>query len=171
MSRLATLSPAALKAMFSPDADDSLITLLTITGTGISPAIRIADGYTQRISEDSEDVMYGVVSNSEDFYFIPFKLSLPSEEYGAAPRCTITINDVTRYLLPTIRSITTTPSVRMDLVLSSTPDTIEATFDGFKMGGISYNADAITAELSVASLANEPFPAHTFTPSYFPGLF
>lgn len=171
MSRLATLSPAALKAMFSPDADDSLITLLTITGTGISPALRIADGYTQRISEDSEDVLYGVVSRTNNYIFLPFQISLPTEEVASAPRCTISITDVTRYLLPTIRSISSTPSVKIELVLSASPDTVEATFDGFQMGSISYNSDGITAELSVASLTQEPFPAHTFTPSYFPGLF
>jgi hypothetical protein len=39
------------------------------------------------------------------------------------------------------------------------------------MGAVNYNKDQITAELVVQSLAAEPFPAHTFTPSYFPGLF
>ena len=44
-------------------------------------------------------------------------------------------------------------------------------FPNFLVGGIQYNADSIIATLTVASLVNEPFPAHTFTPSYFPGLF
>jgi hypothetical protein len=171
LSRLASLSPAALKAMFSPDADDTLITLLTITGTGVASPVRIADGYTQRISETADEVIYGVPSRSNDYLFLPFKISLPTEEQAAAPRCTITINDVTRQLLPIIRQLNSAPDVLIELVLSSAPNVVEASFPGFKMGAISYTADSISAELTVESLATEPFPQHTFTPAYFPGLF
>lgn len=171
MSRLSSLSPAALRAMFSPDADDTLITLLTISGAGIDTPIRIADGYTQRISETDDEVVYGVVSRSNNYIFLPVELSLPTDEQEAAPRCSITIHDVSRQLTPIIRSINSAPSVNIELVLSSSPNTVEASFPGFLMGGISYNANTVTAELTVENLSMEPFPAHTFTPSYFPGLF
>lgn len=171
MSRLGSLSPAALRAMFSPDSDDTLIILLTITGAGIETPIRLADNYTQRISETADEVMYGVKSRGLDFIFLPLQITLPTEEHAAAPRCNITINDVTRQLTPVIRSISSAPSVKLELVLSKTPDVVEASFPGFLMGGISYNANTITAELTVESLAMEPFPAHTFTPAHFPGLF
>lgn len=171
MSRLASLSPAALRAMFSPDADDTLITLLTISGAGIASPVRLADGYTQRISETADDVVYGVQSRSQNFIFLPLRITLPTEEQAAAPRCNITISDVTRELIPIIRQISSAPDVLIELVLASTPNTVEASFPGFKMGGISYNAETITAELTVESLAVEPFPQHTFTPAYFPGLF
>lgn len=171
MTRLSSLSPAALRAMFSPDADDTLIVLLTITGTGIATPIRLADGYTQRISETADDVVYGVVSRSNNYIFLPIRISLPTEEQEAAPRAQITITDVTRYLTPVIRSISSPPTVLLELVLASTPNTVEASFPGLLMAGISYNKDQVTAELTVQSLTIEPFPAHTFTPSAFPGLF
>lgn len=171
MSRLANLSAAALQAMFSPDADDDLICLLTFTGTGISPPIRLADGFTGRISEDSEEIVYGVTSRSNDYIYLPLQISLPTEEQTAVPRCTLTIHDVTRYLTPVIRSISTPPSVTLELVLKSTPDVVEASFPGFLMGGITYNADTVTADLTVETLVTEPFPAGTFVPSSFPGLF
>lgn len=171
MSRLASLSPAALRAMFSPDADDTLITLLTITGPGIATPIRLADGYTQRVSETADDEVYGVPSRGSNYLFLPLQITLPTEEQGAAPRCSITIHDVTRVLLPAVRTISSAPNVLLELVLSSAPDVVEASFAGFKMAGISYNADTISAELTVESLAVEPFPAHSFTPAYFPGLF
>lgn len=171
MSRLASLSPAALAAMFSADADSNLIALLTITGAGIDEPVRLADGYTKRVSETADEVIYGVTSRSNDYLFLPFNLTLPTEESDAAPRCQITIQDVTRQLTPVIRTINNAPSVLIELVLSSSPDIVEASFPGFLMSSISYNANVITAELTVESLAIEPFPAHTFTPSYFPGLF
>ena len=171
MSRLATLSPAALRAMFSPDADDTLITLLTFSGTGIVTPIRLADGYTQRISETADEVVYGVRSRAQDYIFLPLQITLPTEEQAAAPRCQISIADVTRQLIPVIRQISAPPSVLLELVLASTPATVEASFSGLKLGAITYNADTITGELTVESLAAEPFPQHAFTPSYFPGLF
>jgi hypothetical protein len=169
VSRLTTLSPAALKALFSPDADDSLIALLTITTT--EGTIRLADGYTQRISETADEVTYGVVSRGDNYIFLPFQLALPTEEQQAAPRCSITIHDVTRYLTPIIREVLSAPSVTIELVLRSTPDTVEVSLPNFLMGAIQYNRDQVTAELSVEVLTNEPFPAHTQTPGYFPGLF
>ena len=171
MSRLGTLSPAALKAMFSPESSDTLITLLTISGSGITSPIYLADGYTKRISETADEVIYGVTSNSVDYTFLPIEITLPSEEQDATPRCSLTIHDVTRYLTPIIRSINQAPSVNIKLVLNSSPNVIEAEFDGLLMSGISYNASTVTAELTVESMDSEPFPAHTCTPSYFPGLF
>lgn len=157
--------------MFSPDADATLITLLTFTGAGITEPIRIADNYTGRISETDDDIMYGVSSRGNDFMFLPLEISLPTEEVTGNPRCSITIHDVTRFLMPSIRSINTAPNVLVELVLSSTPDTLEASFLGFKMVSVNYNANTITAELAIESMATEPFPQHSFTPAYFPGLF
>lgn len=171
MSRLSTLSPAAISAMFSPDADKTLIILLTITGPGISSPIYLADNYLSRISETAEEVLYGVTSRGNNYMFLPLQITLPTEEVSGVPRCSITIHDATRILIPFIRSISSAPNVLMELVLSSNPDIVEASFLGLKMSNISYNTNTITAELTVESLATEPFPQHNFTPSYFPGLF
>lgn len=171
MSRLSTLSPAALRALFAPESDDTLITLVTISGTGIATPLRLADNYTQRLSETDDEITYGVPSRGNEFVFLPLRITLPDEQQMAAPRCSITIHDVTRHLTPVIRQISTAPSVLLELVLASSPDTVEASFPGFLMGSIQYNANTVTAELTVESLTLEPFPAHTFTPMYFPGLF
>jgi hypothetical protein len=189
VSRLGTLSAAALKAMFSPDADDTLITLLTITGPGINGPIYLADNYVRRfeaasvdyallnsatktaIADDPDGLFYGVRSNDHDHIFLPFQITLPSEEHDAAPRCSLTINDVTRHLMPVLRTVTAPPSVLIQLVLASSPDVVEVSFPGFLMGGVSYTTDTISVELTVENLSVEPFPCHTFTPSYFPGMF
>lgn len=173
MSRLSTLSPAALKAMFSPESSDTLIMLLTIYGENESPstAIRIADGYTQRISETARDITYGVISRTNAYTFIPLSITLPSEDEAASPRCTIAINDVTKILIPIIRTITSPPKVLIELVLASSPNIVEASFPGFYITNFTYNADSVQAELGMINFASEPFPAYTFTPAYFPGLF
>lgn len=173
MSRLTSMSPAALRAVFSPDADDDLIFLLTIYDP-LDPNIvlaRLADGFTQRLSETDTEVIYGVKSNGHDFIFLPMEMSLPSEEEAQAPRCSITLHDVTRYVTPIIRTITASPTIKMELVLSKTPDIVEVSFDGFYINSFTYNADTVNANLSMVDLEREPFPMHSFTPRYFPGMF
>jgi len=167
------MSPDAIRAIFSPEADSDLLFLLTIYDP-VNPSTvvaRLADGYTKRISETADEVVYGVTSNSQDFVFLPMEISLPTEEEAQAPRCSIILRDVTRYVIPIIRTIVGPPTVKMELVLSKTPDTVEASFSGFYISNFSYNADSVTADLSMIDYEREPFPMHSFTPAYFPGMF
>lgn len=173
MSRLTTMSPDAIRAVFSPDADSDLIFLLTIYDP-VNPSqvvARLADGFTQRISETDDEVVYGVVSNGYEFTFLPIEVSLPTEEEAQAPKCSITIHDVTRHIVPIIRTISGPPKIKMELVLSKTPDNVEVSFDGFYINSFTYNSDSVNASLSMIDLEREPFPMHSFTPRYFPGLF
>jgi hypothetical protein len=167
------MSPDAIRAVFSPDADSDLLFLLTVYNPENPTEVitRLADGYTQRISETADEVIYGVRSNSEDYIFLPMEISLPTEEQAQAPRCSITLHDVTRYLTPIIRGIKGAPPIKMDLVLSKSPDIIEVSFDGFYINSFMYTADTVTANLSMIDLEREPFPMHSFTPRYFPGMF
>lgn len=173
MSRLTSMSPAALKAVFSPDSDDDLIVLLTIYNpTDENQVIfRLADGYTKRISETDSEVIYGVTSNGNDYTFLPMQISLPSEDEAQAPRCSIVMYDVTRYLTPVIRTITAPPRIKLELVLSKSPNTIEVSFSEFYISNFTYNSDSVTADLAMIDYEREPFPMHSFTPRYFPGMF
>jgi hypothetical protein len=167
------MSPDAIRAIFSPEADSDLLFLLTIYDpTNPSTVVaRICDGFTKRISETADEVVYGVTSNSQDFVFLPMEISLPTEEEAQAPRCSIVLRDVTRYVIPIVRTIVGPPTVKMELVLAKTPDTVEASFSGFYISNFSYNADSVTADLSMIDYEREPFPMHSFTPAYFPGMF
>lgn len=185
MSRLSTMSQAAIAALFKPDSSETLITLLTIydPNNDTNVLARLADNYTQRLVTnnagdistqpvtDDIDVVYGVVSNSLNYMFLPMQITLPSEEQNTAPRASIVMNDVTRYIVPIIRQISGPPRVKLTLVLSSSPNVVEASFDRFYLSNITYTADQVTAELSMIDFAVEPFPAYSFTPAHFPGLF
>lgn len=174
MSRLGTLSPAAINAMFSVESDDTLITLLTFkenAAIGLSADIRLADNYTGRLSETGQDIVYGLTSNGLQYMFLPVEIILPSDDAAGAPQCGLTIHDVTRILLPQIRSLSGPPSVDIQIVLKSTPNVVEMSYAGFKMTNVTYNANTISCSLTIPSLEREPFPAHSFTPAYFPGLF
>ena len=172
MSRLTSMSPAALKAVFSPDSDSDLITLITFyDGTTGSELAKICDGYTERISETADEVIYGVISRTKSYTFLPVQVTLPTEDEAQSPRCTLNIYDVTRYLTPIIRSLTAPPRVKLELVLNSTPNTVELSFDYLYITSITYNKDAVNCELTMINLEREPFPVHVMSPTYFPGLF
>lgn len=173
MSRLSTMSPEAIRSVFSPEADADLLMLLTIYDPNNSTTVvaRLADGFTQRVSETDDDVVYGVVSNSQTFIFLPMEITLPTEHEANAPSCSITMHDVTRYIMPLIRQLNGPPMVKLDLVLSKTPNVVEASFSEFYLNGITYSAESISAQLTMINYAVEPFPAHSFTPALFPGMF
>lgn len=167
------MSPNALKAVFSPDADDDLIILLTIYNPLNESEViaRLADGFTKRISETESEVLYGVTSNGFDYTFLPMEISLPSEDEAQAPRCSIVMHDVTRHLTPIIRTITAPPRIKLELVLTKTPDVVEVSFSDFYINAFTYNADSVTADLAMIDYEREPFPMHSFTPRFFPGMF
>ncbi len=173
MSRLTSMSPNALKAVFSPDSDDDLIILLTVYDplNESNTIARLADGFTKRISETESEVIYGVTSNGLDYTFLPMQISLPSEDEAQAPRCSIVMHDVTRHLTPIIRTITSPPRIKLELVLSKTPDVVEVSFTDFYINNFTYTSDSVTADLAMIDYEREPFPMHSFTPRYFPGMF
>jgi hypothetical protein len=186
MSRLASLSTEAKRQLFSPDADSDLIVLVTFYDDSTAqptPLARICDGVgfttnvttgertAVRVSETANEVLYGVISNSTNYIYLPLQITLPSEEEAQAPRCSIVINDVTRYLTPIIRSLTKPPRVKLELVLSKTPNVVEVEFDYLYVTNISYNRDTVNCEVSMVSYEREPFPVHSFNPPNFPGLF
>lgn len=182
MSRLNSLSASAVRAMFSSETDEQLIMLLTIYDpyipsgfVGSPPAtVRLADGYTQRLTNltTDDEVYYGVTSRSNDFLFLPMSLALPSEQDTGVGQCSLTLNYVTPEAIEMVRKHLTKPcKVLIELILSGHPDVVEASFPGFYITSATYNANAITLSLNMISLNTEPFPSFNFTPSYFPGLF
>ena len=183
MSRLSTLSTAAIKAMFSLETEQAVVMLLTIYSLdGTTVVIRLADNFNKRISETDADIVYGVRSRLNDYVFLPMEISLPSESQDGNSNCNIRFNFVTPEAIQIIREQLTGPvKILLELVLSdgsklpdgSVPDldTVEATFSGFYITSASYNAESITLNLGMINYNTEPFPAYNFTPRNFPGLF
>lgn len=174
MSRLSTMSANAIKALFDIESNDTLITLITINqnnNIGVYSNIYLCDTAVQRISETADDVTYGVTSNSISYQYLPFEIVLPNDDVTNGPRCSLTLHDVTRYIIPTIRTLTGPPDITIQLVLSSSPSTVEISYSGFKLTNVRYDANTISGDLTIPSLEIEPFPAYSFTPAYFPGLF
>ena len=176
MSRISTLSASAIRAMFSSETDENIIMLITIYDPNDPSQVvfRFADNYTQRITSltTDEEVIYGVPSRGQDFVFLPMTVGLPSEQDTGVGTCTLTLRYVTREAIELIRTQLRQPTqVKIELVLSGSPSTVEAVFPGFYITGATYSAETINFELTMINLAREPFPCYSFIPMYFPGLF
>jgi len=185
MSRLSTLSPDAIKAMFSSETEEQVIMLVTITDpSDLANPIRLADGFTSRLTgvtastnttegdTTESEVIYGVISNTNKYIFLPMQITLPTEQDTGVGNCSITFNYVTQQAIYLIREHLTKPAeVRIDIILASDPDYIEASFPKFYITNAQYNSESISLQLEMISFSREPFPNFTFTPLYFPGLF
>jgi hypothetical protein len=97
---------------------------------------------------------------------------LPGEQETGVGQCSITINYAAPDLIAAIRAGITKPTkILLELVLSGSPDTVEASFADFYITSVNYDAQKISLSLDMINLSREPFPCFSFTPGYFPGLF
>lgn len=191
MSRLNSLSAAAIRAMFSSETEEQLITLLTIKDPdGGTDDVRLADSFTGRLTgstvgwttqeletiegyTDDSEVLYGVTFMGNEYWFLPMQINLPSEEETGVGNLTITINYVTPEAITLIRKYLTKPTeVEINLILSSNlSGPAEASFPRFYIVAATYSAESIQLQLEMVNFTREPFPSFTFSPLYFPGLF
>lgn len=135
------------------------IILLVIDHPTLSDPIRVCHN-TENVTHDGET-----------YYAFPFLIDLPADRDDELPRVTLTIDNTDRSIIPTLRTITTPPTVTMSVVLHGTPDVIEAGPYEFTLREMTYNAGSIQGFLSYEAILDEPFPGDEFIPPYFPGLF
>lgn len=164
-----TISLTMRRALAVQDSGEVAVVLLTISHPMLPAPIRVSSDPTQRLS--LTPVQYGTVSRGQTYLFCPLSVSLPDDVGERAPAAQIQIENVSRDLIALARSTATRATVRLELVLASTPDTVEVPFPQFDLGSVSYTADAITLELAIDSMTNFKYPAGTFDPASFPALF
>lgn len=166
-----TLTSEALRAMFAAETGYYPILLLTISHPAMATPLYVSSDATQRLSVTDTDIVYGTVSRGTNFIYLPLTLALPLDSDEEAPRTSISLDNIDRSLVPIIRSLTSPPVITIELVMSCSVNVVEASFPDFDMTSIHYDALVITGTLSLDMLVTEPFPAGTFTPSQFPGIF
>lgn len=166
-----TLSTAFLRGALAQETGICPVFLLTIEHEGLSVPIRVSSDPAERLRETAADVIYGTRSRGLEFLFYPFTLVLPSDEDEGPGAMTLQLDNVQRQLTAILRTIQGPPTVKTEIVLSDTPDVVEAVWPDFLLTQATYDATTIKGTLTVETLAREPYPALCFTPSYFPGLF
>lgn len=160
-------------AAFAQETGRVPICLITLSHTDLLDDIRISTDPTQELVGLTTDLekVYGTVSNSENYIYLPVRIKLPDETEDGPGEMRLEIDNIHRAYTETIRSVFTPVTCQIDIVMDNALDTIDASWPEFQLKNIRYDATIITGTLVVEILVNEPFPAGTFVPSHFPGIF
>lgn len=164
-----TLTPAMIQALTGQQTTEVFVILVTFDHEDLDNPVRFSSDPTERHS--TTPLIYKTVSRSNDYYFIPMNVILPSDTEDSAPAAQLSISNVGRDLIATLRSIETPASVTLELVLASDPDTVGFTLPVLDMASANWDKDTVTLSLTIEALDLEPFPAGTFDPGSFPALF
>lgn len=152
------LSAVLKSALHAPETAEVVLSLLTISHPSISPPIRVVNNLT------------AVTSRGNSFVAFPFELALPDELEDRLARVSLSIDNVDRQIVNAVRTITSPPTVLLELVLPSAPDTVEADFT-FTLRDVEWNESTVTGQLYYRNLLTRAFPAGRFTPARFPSIF
>lgn len=149
------------------------ICLVTISHASLTQDIRLSTDATERLLAYTTEaqVVYGTTSRGNDYFFYPMRLGLPNDTDEGPGEIKIEIDNINSDYISIIRSIFSPPSFKIEMVMSNDLDTVELEWPGFELTNIQYDSAIITGTLKLDIFVNEPFPAHTYTPSYFPGVF
>jgi hypothetical protein len=107
--------------------------------------------------------------------FVPFAfdVSLPNEQEDQLPQVAVTIDNIDNKILVAIRNIPgERPKIRLEVLLASQPDTVEAGPFDFSILNINYTDASIQGAIGFEDdLLSTAFPADTYTPTNSRGLF
>ena len=161
MSR--SLSTAAKAAIYGPQTGEAFLILLKISHASISSLYFV---------NDAQNVTSTVDGSSQTYLAFPFLIEMPDDTDENVPTVKLMIDNVDRSIMDEIRStLTGAPTITTWIVLASSPNTIERGPDIFTCRSLEYDQFAIEAELIYEDILNLQFPADSFNPNNFAGIF
>lgn len=152
-------SAAARAQLYAQQGTQAFLHLISIDHDDLIAPIDITDNITD------------VVSNAVLYTAFPIRVVLPPDVPAEMPQVDLIIDAVDRSLIIAVRSIATPPTVRISVIMASTPDVIEVGPLVYEGVAVDYNATEVRIRLEVERILSEPWPANLFTPSNSPLLF
>ncbi len=124
-------------------------------------------GSVIRVVNNNEDI----VSRGETYTAYPFNIVLDADTGEKQPEIKLTIDNVDQYLVEMIRGLLDPPAIKLELILSGSPDTVEKTIDYLRLGNVNYDAMSIQAIMRPINILQRKFPSTSYTASRFADLF
>jgi hypothetical protein len=154
-----TLSAAAARAILARETAEVFLACLTISGAGLD---------TLRAVTDTQPL----VRAGGTFHPYPFEAVLPEDTDSASPTVQLRVDNIDRQVTGALRAYEGVPQVTLEIVLASSPDTVEMGPFEFSLLAVDYDALLITATLGYEEdFLNQAVPAQSYTPTSSPGLF
>lgn len=156
-----SVATTIVQAVNAQDTDNAFLVLLTLTHSSFA---------TVRLVNNTVDV----VSNGNTYTAFPFKIELPASTEDFQPIMTATVYNATIGLVNEVRTIAGSReriAVRIDVVASSDLDNPVYTVSTFEITNAEYDDTIMTFDMAVDTLIAEGYPADSFSPPNFPGIF
>ena len=155
------VSARAMRAMMAQETDEVFLFCITITHSSFAAPYYLVNDQVQ------------LVRAAATFVPCAFSISLPNEQEDQLPQLQWSIDNIDRSILQSIRAIPSgKPTVKMEVVLASTPDVVEA--GPFVFSGLSVDYDSGTINGTIGfedDVLNNAYPGDSYTPTNSPGLF
>lgn len=167
-----TISAAARAALYKQETDEVLLCLVTIAHPDLPIDPDTGEPRIIRFVNNTVDI----VSRGENYVAFPFEVNLPDEDPEHPPAVEISIDairsdDPDEDVVTIVRTLTSAPTFTFEVVLASTPDTVEVSAGEIELLSVDYDAMTLSGRLEYVNTLSQPFASHSFSPSYFPGLF
>jgi hypothetical protein len=147
------------RALFSQETSEVFLVLLTIEHIELVDPIRLCNNNEE------------VVSRGQTYIAFRFDIQLPTSESESPPKARIKVDNVDRRITESVRIITSPPTITMEVIRASSPNTVELSLPGFTLTNVTYNALTVSGDLGMENFLLEPYPGLSFDPGRFPGLF
>ena len=112
-----------------------------------------------------------VISRLKTFLALPMQITLSDDSDDKPPVAKLVLDNIDRRLVEIIRDIEIPPTITLEVVRISAPDTVELYLSDFILKSVDYNALTIEGILTLEGIFSEQAIGFSFTPSYFPGLY
>lgn len=154
------LTTTGRRAVLAQQTGEAFIQLLRLDAPTLEQEIRVCD--------DRRDL----VSNGQTYQRFPFEFTLPEDNGETPGTATLTICNVDRSIVDAVRVVGAGPLVvEYSLVMASEPDSIQAGPYFFTVREVDFDEMVVSGQLRYEDLLNEPYPADTYSPARYAGLF
>lgn len=154
-----TLSSALLSQLLSQESGDPFLTLITLEHPSFTSPIRLVNNVD------------AIVSRGNTYEPFPVKITLPVDDGETFQEVALQMDNVSLYLLDSIRSVTNQIQVTLEMVLASIPDVVQMSLSELKIGQVIYNAQTIQAKLYLDDFLMSSLTSEKYTPTNFSGIF
>lgn len=153
-----TLTSDALAQAIKQHINFPFLVLLTLEHSRLQNPIRIVRN------------RQNIVSRGNTYEAYPFRIKMPTDSETSST-ASITVSNVSRRITTELQRIEDSPSVTIEVVLSSALNTPQLSFPEFTFTDVTWDAFNIQGNLSQVQYWDEIYPKLKVTPKGFPGLF
>ena len=154
-----TISDVFKEALLQRETDERVVVLLTIEHPDLAEPLRLCLNPKP------------ITSRGHVYSFFPFQITLPEEREDQAPVARLVIDAVDLVIVSVLRQIEAAPTVTIELVLASSPDTVEYQGAPMLWRSIAYTVTTVDGTLQGPRIFYSRFPAEVFSPATTPGVY